>query len=63
MLRILRMWLFSQQDHGLAVKVPPNLEDSTVILPLYISVELIHVYHIETLPLSPSWNLTVGFLS
>jgi len=57
------MWLFSQQDHGLAVKVPPNLEDSTVILPLYISVELIHVYHIETLPLSPSWNLTVGFLS
>jgi len=30
-------------------------------LPLYISVELICVYHIETLPLFPSLNLTEGF--
>jgi len=31
-------------------------------LPLYISVELIRVCHIETLPLFPRWNLTEGFL-
>jgi len=32
------------------------------IHPLYISIELIRVYHIDILPLFPSWNLTEGFL-
>lgn len=57
-LKILRTWLFSQEVHGIAVRVAHDTSDSTILylLLLYIYAEFIHVCCIDT-PSFQSWNL------